>query len=117
MISGGSGNGRGGVGYKRPPVNTRFKPGQSGNPKGRKPGSKNLQAMFHQILNERVSVREGDRVRKVSKAEAILRTITVNAMKGDLRSILTVFKLAEQSGSFQEAVQHLVVSWKDPDPC
>ncbi len=57
------------------------------------------------------------RVRKVSKAEAILRTITVNAMKGELRSILTVFKLAEQSGSFQETVQHLVVSWKDPDPC
>ncbi len=36
MISDGSGNGRGGVGYKCPPVNTRFKPGQSGNPKGRK---------------------------------------------------------------------------------
>ena len=30
------------VGYKKPPIHTRFKPGVSGNPKGRPKGTKNL---------------------------------------------------------------------------
>ena len=30
------------VGYRKPPVHTRFKPGQSGNPKGRPKGPRNL---------------------------------------------------------------------------
>jgi hypothetical protein len=32
-------------------VHSRFKPGQSGNPKGRAKGSKNLKTLFHKILN------------------------------------------------------------------
>jgi len=103
-----------GVGYRRPPIATRFKPGQSGNPKGRAGGSVNLQTMFNKILNERVSVREGSRLRKISKAEAILRGIIVNAMKGDPRAIVTMFKIAEQTGQFKEAVQEIIVRWKEP---
>jgi hypothetical protein len=52
------------VGYKRPPVHTRFKPGQSGNPSGRSKGSQNLQTLFTKILAEEVSLREGANVRK-----------------------------------------------------
>ena len=101
------------VGYRRPPFATRFKPGQSGNPKGRTRDSKNLQTMFNKILNEQVTVREGSRLRKVSKAEAILRGIVVNAMKGEPRAIVTMFKIAEQTGQFEDAVQQIIVSWKE----
>ena len=103
-----------GVGYRRPPIATRFKPGQSGNPKGRARGIVNFQTMFNKILNERVSVREGTRLRKVSKAEAILRGIVVNAMKGDPRAIAAMFKIAEQPGQLQDVVQKLVLRWKEP---
>ena len=102
------------VGYRRPPFATRFKPGQSGNPKGRTRDSKNLQTMFNKILNEQVTVREGSRLRKVSKAEAILRGIVVNAMKGDPRAIAAMFKIAEQPGQLQDVVQKLVLRWKEP---
>jgi hypothetical protein len=88
------------VGYKRPPVHTRFKPGQSGNPAGRAKGSQNLQTLFDKILKERVSLREGGEVRKISKAEVILRGLVVGAMKGDQRNLMTLFRLAEQGGHF-----------------
>ena len=34
------------VGYKRPPVSTRFKPGSSGNPKGRPKGQRNFKTIM-----------------------------------------------------------------------
>lgn len=38
------------VGYKRPPINTQFKKGHSGNPKGRRKGSKNTGALLVKVL-------------------------------------------------------------------
>ena len=111
----------GGVGYKRPPVHSRFKPGQSGNPSGRPKGSQNFKTLFDKILKEEVSLREGADVRKVSKAEAVMRGLVVGALKGDARSLGTLFRLAEQTGHFEEpssqitAIQRVIVSWKGPE--
>lgn len=108
------------VGYKRPPVASRFKPGQSGNPSGRAKGSQNLKTLFDKILKEEVSLREGSDVRKVSKAEALMRGLVVGALKGDTRNLLTLFRLAEQTGQFDEPgqpigrIQRVIVSWKAP---
>jgi hypothetical protein len=107
------------VGYKRPPLHTRFKPGQSGNPKGRAKGTQNLRTLFNRIMNEQVSVREGTRVRKVSKAEAVLRGLILGAMKGDPKNVVTMFRLAEQTGHFREArgeiseIQRIIVGWSE----
>ena len=91
------------VGYKRPPLHSRFKPGVSGNPSGRPKGSQNLKTLFQKILKEEVSLREGTGVRKVTKAEAVLRGVVVGALKGDTRSLGVLFRLAEQTGQFEEA--------------
>jgi hypothetical protein len=90
------------VGYRRPPLHSRFKPGQSGNPSGRAKGSQNLKTLFHKILKEEVSLREGSDIRKVSKAEALMRGLVIGALKGDTRSLGTLFRLAEQTGQFDE---------------
>jgi len=109
------------VGYRRPPAHSRFKPGQSGNPKGRAKGSKNLKTLFSKILNEPVSLREGSVVRKMTKAEAILRGLVVGALKGDSRNLVTLFKLAEQTGQFKESgqeiteIHRIIVGWMPPD--
>ena len=113
------------VGYKRPPVHTRFKPGQSGNPSGRAKGSQNLQTLFKKILNEQISLREGLRVRKVSKAEAVLRGLVIGALKGEARSVDTVFRLAEKIGQFEQKneqqasvteIRRIIVGWKGDLP-
>ncbi len=109
------------VGYKRPPVHTRFKPGQSGNPSGRRKGSQNLKTIFEKILKEEVSLREGNEVRKVTKAEALMRGLVVGALKGDQRNVGTLLRIAEQAGHFDEpgeqitAIERIIVSWKAPD--
>jgi hypothetical protein len=108
------------VGYKRPPVRSRFKPGQSGNPSGRAKGSQNFKTLFNKILNEEVSLREGSDVRKVSKAEALMRGLVVGALKGDTRSLGTLFRFAEQAGQFEEpgepigCIRRVIVGWKPP---
>ena len=90
------------VGYKRPPEHSRFKPGVSGNPSGRPKGIPNLKSLFNQILKEQISLREGSDVRKVTKAEALIRGLVLGALKGDARSIGALFRLAEQTGQFEE---------------
>lgn len=46
------------VGYKKPPKNTRFKPGQSGNPNGRPKTQKSNQDIFEEILMGQVTLVE-----------------------------------------------------------
>src|SRR5947209_6964151 len=61
------------VGYRKPPTRTRFQPGVSGNPNGRRKGSVNLKTDLRRELSERIHIREGERSLKVSKQRAMLR--------------------------------------------
>jgi len=90
------------VGYRRPPRHTRFQPGESGNPSGRPKGAQNFKSLFQKILKEQISLREGAVTKKISKAEAILRGLVIGAMKGDARSVMALFRLAEQTGEFDD---------------
>lgn len=65
------------VGYGRPPVAGRFKPGRSGNPKGRPKGSRNLKSIVQRELDKKISMREGEKTRELTKKEAIV-TATIN---------------------------------------
>jgi hypothetical protein len=63
------------VGYKKPPLHTRFKKGQSGNPRGRPRGAKNFSSVLNDALNERVVVTENGTSRKISKRELGIRQL------------------------------------------
>lgn len=83
------------VGYGKPPKETRFKPGKSGNPRGRPKGAKNkrpalngdrLQAIILEEAYRDIPVRDGDRSVTMPMAQAIVRSLAVNAAKGQHRA-------------------------------
>ena len=60
------------VGYGRPPTETRFKPGASGNPKGRRKKAPSFSEVTEQVLNKKIAMRVGDRVSRISNREALV---------------------------------------------
>ncbi len=74
------------VGYGKPPKHTRFQPGQSGNPRGRPKGTKNLKTDLMEELGEKIIVREGGQARKVSKQRAVVKSVVARTLKGDARA-------------------------------
>lgn len=84
------------VGFGKPPKETRFKPGQSGNPKGRPQGSKearillsgrdSLAKMVLQIGRRKIKVNDADGPIEIDTVEAIVRSLAVSALKGNTRA-------------------------------
>jgi Family of unknown function (DUF5681) len=83
------------VGYGKPPTASRFKPGQSGNPKGRLKGARNkLPALNEERLKKLIieeayrpiKVTEGKRQITIPMVQAILRSQAMKAARGDHRA-------------------------------
>ena len=89
------------VGYGRPPVAKQFKPGQSGNPRGRKKGVKNVATIFNNALHRPVKIRTGGRVKTLPKIEAIVEVLLSKALAGDIAAVSKIIELAHKLGGFE----------------
>jgi hypothetical protein len=72
------------VGRGKPPVHTRFKKGQSGNPRGPRP--KNLPALLVEALNEKVVVTIDGERREITKREAVATQLVNESTRANLRA-------------------------------
>ena len=74
------------VGYGKPPEHTRFMKGHSGNARGRPRGAKNLATLLGEALDEKVTVTENGRRRKITKREAIVTVLVNRSAQADLKA-------------------------------
>lgn len=79
------------VGYQKPPSHTRFKPGVSGNAKGRPKGSRNFSTVIDRELNTRIEVTENGKRRRISKREAVVKQTVNKAAAGDPKATTILF--------------------------
>jgi Family of unknown function (DUF5681) len=82
------------VGYGRPPVHSRFRKGQSGNPTGkRRPNeAERAKELMRQELYRLVTVRENDKVTRMPALQAVVRSQINSAAKGNVSAQRAVIK-------------------------
>jgi hypothetical protein len=102
------------VGYGRPPRERQFRKGVSGNPKGRRTGSKNIVTLFNEIASELIPVTEGSKSRTVTRLEGVLRIQMNSALKGDHRAIKETLQM-QRAFECQEQVEASAVDLSSRD--
>lgn len=88
------------VGYCRPPVEHRFKPGTSGNPRGR-PRGRSLRSRLRELL--------GKKIHGFAAAELIAARLIQESLNGDIRAMRVLLDVTE--GPVSRAPAH-----RAPDP-
>jgi hypothetical protein len=89
------------IGYGRPPKRSQFKPGVSGNPKGRpkrKPAA--VSEVIKTTLSAPIQYREQGRTKTATRTEVGLKKLVENAVRGDLTAAATLLQYREQASRY-----------------
>ena len=81
------------VGYGNPPTKGQFKPGQSGNAKGRPKGKRNLVTDLMAELSQKLLITEGGQQHRITKQQAMLKALLAKSLKGDVRAATALLRL------------------------
>lgn len=103
------------VGYGKPSPEKQFKPGQSGNPKGRPKGRKNTMSMLQEILDGKMTIVENGKKMKFSRRSVILRQVINAALKGDLKASGMILPLIINDDVSREEREKVIKSFHADD--
>jgi len=74
------------VGYRKPPKHTQFPKGMSGNPKGRRKGSRGLKTDLEEALKATLTITVGGKKIKGTTQRLAMYGLAVKSATGDLRA-------------------------------
>ena len=103
------------VGYGKPPKHTQFKPGYSGNNKGRLKGSANLFTAVEKLQNERVRIVHNGKQKSISVTEAILRKAGMDALNGNAKAQKIMLDYFEKNERRKEELAQRVEALREDD--
>ncbi len=84
------------IGYCKPPAASRFKPGQSGNPKGRPKKQSSSSNVLENALRRKVRIIENGLEQRCENIEVLFRSLVSRAIKGDNRATQLLVQLIEK---------------------
>src|SRR5258708_8886430 len=88
------------VGYGKPPKANQFRRGRTGNPRGKRQGEESAISAFKRIVSKRVKINDGEKVRTITLAEAVILKNYNAAVQKDPFAMSNIFRLAEDAGEF-----------------
>ena len=115
------------IGYAKPPAKSQFKPGQSGNVKGRprkkpKPSGvpqdseQRYKNIFLEEAYRTIPIREGDKTIKIPFIQAVMRRMGHDALRGDHKALKMYLSAAQEieNKNYQEHLDWLdtILAWK-----
>ena len=83
------------VGYRRPPRQWQFKKGRSGNWRGRPISKPTTNDMILAVAEDKVSVLEGGKMKKMSNLSLAFSRMTLKAANGDFKQIKATFEMMQ----------------------
>jgi hypothetical protein len=110
------------VGYRHPPAESRFRKGQSGNPTGKRRGSRNrprptrLERLRSLMLEEAyrpITVNQNGREVVMPMAQAVLRALAVAAAKGEARAQAMFIKIVSATEEDEAAIEEMLEEARD----
>jgi hypothetical protein len=81
------------IGFGHPPKARRFKPGQSGNPRGRPKGARGVSAILEAALAKRITVTENGIRRRISKLDAAVQQVVNKAAGGNEKAVKLIMEM------------------------
>jgi len=105
------------IGHGNPPEQFRFKPGVSGNPKGRpRRNPAGVAEVIKKTLNAPIQFHEQGRTRTATRSEVGLKKLIQNAVKGDLAAAATLLQYREHAGQYGDVgieTVEIINWWED----
>lgn len=100
------------VGYKKPPTSGKFKKGTSGNPRGRRKGSKNFSTCLEIEMNQMINVTENGEHKRISRNHASAKRFANMAVMGDPK-MLPILLNRDKENERPKGVEAAPISSKD----
>jgi len=101
------------IGYGKPPTQSQWKKGQSGNPSGKRKKAESLQSKLAMLAGEEIALNYNGSTTKMPRDVAMLHAVLQKAMKGDQPSVRYVTDMINQSEVPTVAAPRLTITPDD----